>query len=41
MYKLLLTMENGAEIPMELYEEYAPNTVANFIKLVEQNFTMD
>lgn len=38
MYKLLLTMENGAEIPMELYEEYAPNTVANFIKLVEQKF---
>lgn len=38
MYKLVLTMENGVEIPFELYDEHAPITVANFIGLVEKKF---
>lgn len=38
MYKLLLVMENGTEIPMELYDEYAPKTVANFLNLVRNQF---
>lgn len=33
-----LTMENGGEIEIELYPEVAPNTVANFISLVEEEF---
>lgn len=33
-----LTMENGEEIEIELYPEVAPNTVANFISLVEDEF---
>ncbi|MGM0419475.1 MAG: peptidylprolyl isomerase [Bacillota bacterium] len=33
-----ITMENGAEIKLELYPEVAPNTVNNFIYLVEQGF---
>ena len=33
-----ITMANGAEIPFELYPECAPNTVANFVKLVESKF---
>lgn len=33
-----ITMENGNEIVVELYPETAPNTVANFISLVEDGF---
>jgi len=33
-----LTMESGEEIEIELYPEVAPNTVANFISLVEDEF---
>lgn len=33
-----ITMENGKEITAELYPEIAPNTVANFIALVEDGF---
>lgn len=33
-----ITMENGDEIVVELYPETAPNTVANFISLVEDGF---
>lgn len=33
-----LTMENGGEIIIELYPEVAPNTVNNFISLIENNF---
>ncbi|MPZ04346.1 peptidylprolyl isomerase, partial [Micrococcus luteus] len=31
-------MENGKTIKLELYPEVAPNTVNNFISLVEQGF---
>ena len=31
MIKGLITMENGAEIPFELYEEEAPISVNNFV----------
>ena len=33
-----ITMENGDEIKVELYPEIAPNTVKNFISLVNKNF---
>ena len=33
-----LTMENSDEIVIELYPEIAPNTVANFVSLVESGF---
>lgn len=33
-----LTMENGEEIIIELYPDIAPNTVNNFISLVEDGF---
>lgn len=33
-----ITMANGEVIPFELYPECAPNTVANFVKLVEAKF---
>src|SRR5690606_6638749 len=33
-----MTMENGGEVQMELYPEIAPNTVNNFISLVEDGF---
>ena len=32
------TMENGSVIKAELYPETAPNTVANFVRLVESGF---
>ncbi len=32
------TMENGGSFVMELYPEYAPRTVDNFIKLVSEEF---
>lgn len=31
-------MENGGKFVAELYPEYAPNTVANFVELVSQGF---
>lgn len=33
-----ITMENGAVIPFELYDEEAPITVANFVKLVKSGY---
>lgn len=33
-----ITMENGNEIKVELYPEVAPNTVNNFISLVQKGF---
>ncbi len=33
-----ITMENGDVIKAELYPEIAPNTVNNFISLINQNF---
>ena len=38
MSKVLITMENGGEIELELYPETAPITVENFEKLVGQGF---
>lgn len=35
---VVITMENGKEIKIKLYEEYAPITVKNFVKLVEEKF---
>lgn len=34
-------MEDGGEIKIELYPEVAPNTVANYISLVEEGFYND
>lgn len=36
--KVKVTMENGGEYTIELYPEYAPATVANFLKLVNEGF---
>ncbi len=36
--KVKFTMENGGEFTIELYPEYAPETVANFLKLVGEGF---
>ncbi|MGD6793172.1 peptidylprolyl isomerase [Metabacillus indicus] len=33
-----ITMENGKQIKVELYPEVAPNTVANFISLINDKF---
>lgn len=33
-----ITMENGAVIPFELYEDKAPITVANFVKLIKEKY---
>lgn len=33
-----ITLEDGNEIVLELFEEDAPNTVANFEKLINQGF---
>lgn len=33
-----ITMENEEEIKIELYPEVAPNTVTNFVSLIEQGF---
>ena len=35
---VLITMENGKQIKLELYPEKAPKTVANFEKLVKSGF---
>lgn len=36
--KVKVVMENGGEFTIELYPEYAPETVANFVKLVKDGF---
>ncbi|MBQ3151561.1 MAG: peptidylprolyl isomerase [Clostridia bacterium] len=36
--KVLFTMENGDTFTVELYPEYAPATVANFLKLTNEGF---
>ncbi len=36
--KVKFTMENGKNFVMELYPEYAPQTVANFVALVKDGF---
>ncbi len=36
--RIKFTMENGEEFIVELYPEYAPKTVDNFVKLVKQGF---
>lgn len=36
--KVKFTMENGGEFIVELYPQYAPETVANFVKLVSEGF---
>lgn len=35
---VLFTMENGGTFKLELYPEYAPKTVENFLKLVSDGF---
>ena len=35
---VIIEMENGGKIEIDLYPEYAPKTVANFLKLVGQGF---
>jgi len=35
---IIITMENGAQIKLELYAEEAPITVANFRELVKKGF---
>lgn len=36
--KVKFTMENGGEFIVELYPEFAPKTVENFVKLVRKGF---
>ncbi|TDO92208.1 peptidyl-prolyl cis-trans isomerase B (cyclophilin B) [Halanaerobium saccharolyticum] len=36
--EITIKMENGEEIKIELYPEIAPNTVRNFIELVEDEY---
>lgn len=36
--QVTIEMDNGSKIVVELYPEYAPNTVNNFISLVNQGF---
>ena len=36
--KIKVEMENGGSFVMELYPEYAPQTVQNFVDLVEEGF---
>ncbi len=38
MQKAKITMENGEVINFELYEEHAPQTVENFIKLINEGY---
>ncbi len=33
-----ITMENGAVIPFELFEQEAPKTVGNFVKLIKEGY---
>jgi peptidyl-prolyl cis-trans isomerase B (cyclophilin B) len=34
----VIVMENGAEIEIELFDDVAPNTVDNFVRLAESGF---
>ena len=36
-----ITMENGKTMEAELYPEYAPLTVENFIELIKEHFFED
>lgn len=36
--KVLVEMENGSDFTLELYPKYAPKTVENFVKLVNEGF---
>lgn len=36
--RVKVEMENGGEFTLELYPEYAPETVANFVELAESGF---
>lgn len=38
---ILITMKNGDQIKAELYPEIAPETVENFLNLIEKNSIMD
>lgn len=38
MIKGLFLMEGGVELPFELYEDKAPITVANFVKLIKEGY---
>ena len=38
MIKGSITMENGEVLPFVLYDEEAPITVANFVKLVKEGY---
>lgn len=38
MKKALITMENGNQIELELFDQEAPGTVANFEKLANEGF---
>ena len=38
MTKAIIEMENGGTMTLELYPEYAPITVANFVKLAKEGF---
>ena len=38
MIKGQITMENGAVIPFDLYDEEAPITVGNFVKLIKEGY---
>lgn len=38
IYHGTITMENGAELPFELYPDDAPATVENFVKLVKEGY---
>ena len=38
MANILLTLENESTIEIELYEDLAPKTAANFLKLVSEGF---
>ena len=38
MANILLTLDNESTIEIELYEDLAPKTAANFLKLVSEGF---
>ncbi|MGL5978328.1 MAG: peptidylprolyl isomerase [Erysipelotrichaceae bacterium] len=38
MIKGIMLMEGGIELPFELYDEAAPITVANFVKLIKEGY---
>ncbi|MDD4799273.1 MAG: peptidylprolyl isomerase, partial [Clostridia bacterium] len=35
---VIIELENGKEIKLELYPDKAPNTVANFLNLADKGF---